>query len=288
MPDVWAIMRAIRGSNLPHTDRHILLTLASLAEPTTGVIPDRYMPSLTDLAGMTGLGRSTVARRMPLIEEAGWVKKSAPSKRAAWKDKETNSYALLIPISTSPAERLVPEGDQSQSGTSPGAGPELVPERDSTSPRAGHEVPNLSTNEPSSPTERTEAETLFVVDAPPKTPRPRKPSTPPGDEQPNAKEIVAAFIDGARERRRTVTGDLIKQVGATAKRILAQGEVPHDVLINAAREMGRNGWRDLNMQLLRGTDQANSNGYRSQKVNHDEPGAHKRSWDRRRQQHAQQ
>lgn len=46
--------------------------------------------------------------------------------------------------------------------------------------------------------------------------------------------------------------------------------------------------RDYNRKNGQGAGSTNGFGYRSQKVNHDEPGAHKRSWDRRRQQHAQQ
>jgi hypothetical protein len=107
MPDVWAIMRAVRSSDLPSTDRHIIGTLCFLADPKTAVIPDRFKPSLTDLATFTGLGRSTVARRMNELETAGWVKRTAPSKKAAWKDKEKNSYALLVPVGTSPTSGLV-------------------------------------------------------------------------------------------------------------------------------------------------------------------------------------
>lgn len=91
---------------------------------------------------MTGLGRSTVARRLPLIEKAGWLKKTAPSKHSAWLNKEKNSYTIFVPVSTSPTAGLVPERDQS---TSPTAGPGLVPQGDRTSPTVGHEVPDPRT-----------------------------------------------------------------------------------------------------------------------------------------------
>lgn len=161
MPDVWEFMRAVRGSSLPASDRLILHTLASLADPSTNVIPDRFTPSLTELARFTGLGRSTVARRLNVIEGDGWLKRDVPPARASWGSKERTRYALLVPVlvSTSPAVGLVdtdmstpkpaPDGDQSHSGTSPTAGPlnkeepdmstsGLVPERDRTSPAAGH------------------------------------------------------------------------------------------------------------------------------------------------------
>jgi DNA-binding Lrp family transcriptional regulator len=165
VPDVWEVMRAIRGSALPSTDRHILLTLVSLADPETAVIPERFTPSLSELAEMTGLGRSTVARRMNEVEAAGWVKRTAPSLEAAWRDKQKNRYALLIPVSTSPTTALVPEQDQSHSGTSATAGPVAVPERDRTSPATGHEVPDP----------RTTTTTTSSSSAKPRTPKPDEP-----------------------------------------------------------------------------------------------------------------
>lgn len=191
MPAIWALMRAVRGSSLPPTDRHILMTLISLADPESGVIPDRFQPSFSDLANFTGLGRSTVGRRLPFIEEAGWLKRTAPSLLAAWKDKEKNSYVLMIPTHegsngpdsddqegdlTSPTAGLVPEGDQSddwsQSGTSPRAGLGLVPERDRTSPTVGLEVPDLRTKRTNTPP----SEVLFdvAVEPPPTEDEPKK------------------------------------------------------------------------------------------------------------------
>lgn len=154
MPDVWGYMRAIRESDLPGHSRLVILTLVSLADPATCVIPDRFQPSLTELAHFTGLGRSTVARVLNAVEESGWVKRDAPSSRAALGEKQRTKYILCLPVPecASPIAGLVPEGDQSQGGTSPGAGPlnteesdnltspgaGLVPERDRTSPGAGH------------------------------------------------------------------------------------------------------------------------------------------------------
>lgn len=93
--------------------------------------------------------------------------------------------------------------------------------------------------------------------------RRRKPADTDETTEPNAQAVVAAFIDGARERNRTVTTDVIKQVGATAKRLLGDKNITPDKLVNAAREMGRRGWKDLNMQLLRGPGTSNSNGSNS-------------------------
>lgn len=215
MPDIWAIMRAIRGSGLPSTDRHILMTLASLGSPETGIIPERFQPSLTDLARFTGLGRSTIARRLPFIEKAGWIKRTAPSLAAAWKDKEKNSYLILVPTElplddgggpveestqTSPRAGLVPEGDQSadqsQSGTSPTAGLALVPQRDRTSPTAGLEVPDLRTvRTTTSPKERSGGHnsTQPSEDEPPKKQRRRAKAEEPL--RPDVEEVCRHLAD---------------------------------------------------------------------------------------------
>lgn len=165
MTEVRGFMRAIRESALPATDRHILLTLVSLVDPETGVIPADDMPSLTELAAFAGLGRSTVARRLNEIESAGWVKRERPSVQAAWSDKERTEYRLTapVPLSTGPAVGLVPEGDQS---TSPTAGPVTDSKRAGTSPAAGHVFKTPSSSSlsstslsslsiPTSPTEGT-------------------------------------------------------------------------------------------------------------------------------------
>lgn len=76
----------------------------------------------------------------------------------------------------------------------------------------------------------------------------------------HAGQVVAAYLEGAKEKDRTVTPDIIKQVGATAKRIISSGQVTPDQLLNAARQMGREGWKDLNVQLLRGNQTGRMNG----------------------------
>lgn len=127
-----------------------------------------------------------------------------------------------------------------------------------------------------------------LFNPPEATPRAKRPKQRPENEATfNASVVVAAFIDAAKERGRTVTPPVIKQVGAAAKQIIETGTVPPEDLLNAARVMGRNGWKDLNMQLLRGSEAGNGSGYTPQKVNNDRPGSHTEAWNRRRAQHAQ-
>lgn len=148
MPDVWSIMRAVRGANLPAPAKHVLLTLASLADPQSAVIPERFTPSLSELASMTALGRSTVARALSQIDAespeengGGWVKRLRPSVHDARANGAKTQYALLVP--GSPPAGLVPERDYPDQ---PKPDTPVVPERDGGSPAAGHEVPTTSTS----------------------------------------------------------------------------------------------------------------------------------------------
>lgn len=129
-------------------------------------------------------------------------------------------------------------------------------------------------------------DSLFAVPPSPRTAKTRRLAG--AETAGNAGDVVAAFIEGAKERNRTVTPPIIKQVGATAKQLIQAGAVPHDQLVNAAREMGRKGWKDLNMQLFRGSEAPNGGGYVAQRVNTDKPGSHTEAWNRRRAQHAHQ
>jgi hypothetical protein len=176
VPDIWALMRAIRGSSLSAPEKHVLLTLTSLIDPGTGLIPERFQPSLTDLTRYTGLGRSTIARSLNSTEESGWVKRTVPTKYASQKNKEKTSYLLVIPADepteepaqASPTVGLVPERDQpeswSQSGTSATAGLGLVPQRDQVSPTVGLKELNLCTsmNQPP-PTEGASTQLAIAV-----------------------------------------------------------------------------------------------------------------------------
>jgi hypothetical protein len=136
VPTVQEVTAAVRRSNLPAPARHILLTLASLADPETAEIPEQETPSLSGIAEQTGLGRSTIARFLNLVTEEKWLERVSPSQIDAYKNKVRNRYFLAIP--SSPTVGLVPEGDQSHSGTSPGAGLANSVELDiSASPTAG-------------------------------------------------------------------------------------------------------------------------------------------------------
>lgn len=185
MPDIFKLMRAIRRSALSAPERHTLLTLTSLVDPRTGLIPDRFQPSLTDLTRFTGLGRSTIVRALNVAEMGGWIKRTVPTKKAAQTQKEKTSYALAIPDGAldeddedpggaSATLGLVPQRDQPegwcQCGTSATAGLGLVPQRDGASATVGHKNCSMCTSmnqpPPSEGDARDEADPVALFSVP--------------------------------------------------------------------------------------------------------------------------
>ena len=53
MPSRFEYERAVRGSELPSLSRLLALTVATWADVSTGIIPDRLMPSLATLESAT-------------------------------------------------------------------------------------------------------------------------------------------------------------------------------------------------------------------------------------------
>ena len=132
----FAFERAIKESGLPAPARHIALTLATWADVNTCVIPNRFMPSLAKLVETTGLGKSTIARYLIVLEEDGWIGRLQRKGKSATHNEVTH-YTLHIPAGAQAeeeAEEVVPERDKGR----PTAGQEVVPERDKGRPTAGH------------------------------------------------------------------------------------------------------------------------------------------------------
>lgn len=88
-----------------------MLTLADVAEVGTAEIPEQWTPSLTVLAAETGLSKRTVQRHLDDLDEAGWIKRERPDKKAQWRGERVR-YTLLCPIATesTPQASERPEG----------------------------------------------------------------------------------------------------------------------------------------------------------------------------------
>ena len=85
------------------------------------------------------------------------------------------------------------------------------------------------------------------------TPEPVPPTAGVASQRPpNAGDIVAAYVDGAKAAGLPTPGEnLRKRVGKQAGALLAQATADPDALFKAAHSMGANGWNDLEVQIQR-------------------------------------
>jgi hypothetical protein len=123
----WEVERALFASDLSAQQRLLVLTLLSMADSKTAVVPAEHTPSLSRLAGMTKLAKSTVAKELNTLEASGWVDRLRPSIEAARSKKERTRYRLTVPPTSPPhGLELVRTTDQTNPPTGPSHGPELV------------------------------------------------------------------------------------------------------------------------------------------------------------------
>jgi len=164
-----AFERAIRRSGLPAPARHVALTIATWADVGTGLIPERFQPSLSTIAEATGMGSTTVKKHLTVLEAAGWLLRERPEISRARAEHARTQYALVVP---SHAQGHGPETTMPRSGgdhAMDASGPSHGPEPTKAWPAAGHKSP-LSTDEspgstPSSPGEPAVDDPLTEVEA---------------------------------------------------------------------------------------------------------------------------
>ena len=82
---------ALKDSGLPRTARDIALTLCQMAGSG---MPS---PSLSELAGMVGVDRRTVMRKLQVLEAAGWVRRLRADPDRARTEHVTMAYVVTIP-----------------------------------------------------------------------------------------------------------------------------------------------------------------------------------------------
>lgn len=109
----WKVTKAVRRSDLPAPARHVMLTLADVAEVGTAEIPAQHTPSLAVLARETGLNESTVKRHLNTLEAEGWLVRSRPTIEAARLHGERTRYRLTMPQG---AESAVEGAEEAQEG----------------------------------------------------------------------------------------------------------------------------------------------------------------------------
>ena len=159
----WQVNEAVMASStLPPHSRLIMLVLSDRADARTGIIPDDRVPSIRELADMTGLSEATVKRRKPELEAAGWLMYDRPD-RIQMSKHETGRYRIAVgsdpegsrrtPEPPDPgAQGEPPEYDlEEEHGPDAGAQPELPPRAPSEPPKddsgAPGELPDDTPND---------------------------------------------------------------------------------------------------------------------------------------------
>ncbi|MEV6344157.1 hypothetical protein [Actinoplanes sp. NPDC051851] len=129
------------ASDLPAPTRHLLLTLAVLANWPGGIVPERYTKSLTGLAELTGMSRRSVMAHLNTAEKTedvdGWVVRYRPTVARARAEKARTAYRLTIPARASAALAEQPIELRSRAGDAPENGPS----RAGDAPELGQELP---------------------------------------------------------------------------------------------------------------------------------------------------
>lgn len=122
MPGRLEYERAIRRSDLPPPSRHIALTVATWADMDTGIIPERFQPSLRTLAEATGLNRVTVQRHLDRLETDGWMVRDRPEAKKARMEHARTRYSLALPPGARCTENLGAQSTQPLDAESTQAG----------------------------------------------------------------------------------------------------------------------------------------------------------------------
>lgn len=135
--------RAIRRSDLPPPSRHLALTIATWADMDTGVIADRFQPSLSTLEEATGMGRKTVRTHLNNLEDRKWLERHRPDQEKARTEHARTRYVLAIPPEARGAEPLGlgAEGPQPRGRETPAKGRSAPRARGGETPKSPYESP---------------------------------------------------------------------------------------------------------------------------------------------------
>ena len=161
----WAIERAVfrdhRGETsrawireipaLPASARLVMSALLSRADAENGSIGEEHTPSLTELAELTGLDRSTIRRNLNLLEKQNWVVRHRPDPTDARSKSARTWYQLgvpgrdAVPLADAGVGASRPQGDEPGRGTVPlgrGTTPPVEPgEVEAPRPQSGGTTP---------------------------------------------------------------------------------------------------------------------------------------------------
>jgi len=179
LPGRLEFERAIRRSSLPPPSRHLALTIATWADIETGVIPERFQPSMRTLLESTGMSKGSMLSHLKRLETEGWITVDRPDAHTARTEHVRNAYELAIPPAvqeelgqelTQPRSGADPAQEGARAGADLAQGQELTQAGSGADPEQGQELtPRVPS--PSSPISPTVAEvetgprTLRVAEA---------------------------------------------------------------------------------------------------------------------------
>lgn len=89
--------RAIRRSTLPPPSRHLALTIATWAHMDTGLIPERFQPSMQTLLRATGMSKGSMLSHLNRLEADGWIVRDRPDVKKARMEHARTHYSLALP-----------------------------------------------------------------------------------------------------------------------------------------------------------------------------------------------
>lgn len=225
--------------------RLIMFVLISAADPDTAAIPDRFTPSLEEIAGRSGLSKSAVAEWLTVLEDSGWVKRDRPSTAESFVGGRRTRYQLAIgdqlgspkpkrerkrrPANTKGADTTTkptvrtadsPHGGRSKQHEGPRGGQSAVRAADSHGPHGGHKrSPSQQAHLPPSggSADAPPPDTLFDIEDDHKT----KPA--PVDDTPKTNVLLADWIDFLKTKNIKLTDRVKGHYSKVIDQVIDQG-----------------------------------------------------------------
>lgn len=217
--------RAIRRSDLPPPSRHLALTIATWADMDTGVIADRFQPSMNTLLAATGMSKGSMLNHLNRLEADGWIVRDRPDVKKARAEHARTHYFLALPSGARRTEHLGlgQELTQPRSGDDLALGQELTQSKVRSRPRA------RSGADPKSPYESRESQNTSAA---------RDSATTSGSSKPPKNAPAAGTIPGDEPHLADVEAicshlaDVLEQTGSKRPTITASWRTAARLLLD--------------------------------------------------------
>lgn len=112
----WQVQAAVLAdADLSTMGALLMHTLLTRADKDTSEIPQKHSPSLSDLARMSKMDRSTVNKTLKVLVDGGWLTRWIPETAEARRGARAR-YLLLVPASADTPEVVAQDNHPSGSG----------------------------------------------------------------------------------------------------------------------------------------------------------------------------